>query len=191
MSDVMFMNAYNEIVFENFLAVLKQNLMFQTQLKIMETKVAKVDTLERELAECRRLSHDSDELQTTITRLTQEVNAKTSQLQQSSTAEAERHRIQTALNEKMGECETLKATVNMLTHNINQLTQQVTSEQSLRDDHTKLTHAVAELNTQLREQTTYISTLETLVPASKRKKIGLPVTPEMPINTVNTILSDF
>ena len=40
MSDANFINAYNEVVLENFTAVLKQNFMFQTQIKFLEERVS-------------------------------------------------------------------------------------------------------------------------------------------------------
>ena len=56
MSDVNFVNSYNEIVFDNFIAVLKQNLVFQTQLKLVEAKVAKLNELEQQLAATKEIS---------------------------------------------------------------------------------------------------------------------------------------
>ena len=46
MSDVNFMNAYNDVVLENFMAVLKQNFMFQTQIKFLEERVSLIPALE-------------------------------------------------------------------------------------------------------------------------------------------------
>jgi hypothetical protein len=43
--DVEFLNSYTEVVLENFDAVLKQNLMFQTQLKIVEKRKGEKDEL--------------------------------------------------------------------------------------------------------------------------------------------------
>jgi deoxyadenosine/deoxycytidine kinase len=46
MSDANFINAYNEVVLENFTAVLKQNFMFQTQIRFFEERVNTIPALE-------------------------------------------------------------------------------------------------------------------------------------------------
>ena len=45
MTDVDFINAYNEVILENFNAVLKQNFMFQTQIKFLQEQVNELDSL--------------------------------------------------------------------------------------------------------------------------------------------------
>jgi hypothetical protein len=40
MSDANFINAYNEVILENLNAIMKQNFMFQTQIKFLEEQKA-------------------------------------------------------------------------------------------------------------------------------------------------------
>lgn len=103
MSDVNFVNTYNDILFENFTAVVKQNLIFQTQLKVMEPQLARLREFEQRLADTGTIHTEVAHLQAQIETLTAQVNDRS--------WETERHRLQTALNDSMKECETLKATL--------------------------------------------------------------------------------
>lgn len=60
--DVDFVNSYTEVVVENFDAVIKQNLMLQTQLKVSAKQKVKLDSLEKENFEIREklLKYESD-----------------------------------------------------------------------------------------------------------------------------------
>lgn len=225
MSDVAFINSYNEIVFENFLAVLKQNLMFQTQLKLLEPKVARLNELEQKLSESGNLGQDvsrlqqsvqsltqttsekllrieqlekqlaeSDEavreigrLRSTVQSLTADLQAKTTQLQQQAGADADRHRIQSALNEKMRESESLRASVEVLNREIQTLSAQATHGKDAIETNQALRTAVSALEKTVQDQTQYIQSLEELLPTSKRKKLGLPI--ESRINTTTETLT--
>ena len=46
--DVDFVNSYTEVVVENFDAVIKQNLMLQTQLKLAAKQKVKLENFEKE-----------------------------------------------------------------------------------------------------------------------------------------------
>jgi hypothetical protein len=48
--DGKFLDVYNEVILDNFNAVLKQNFMFQTQIKFAEEKAKEVGELEKKLA---------------------------------------------------------------------------------------------------------------------------------------------
>ena len=50
MSDANFINVYNEVILENLNAIMKQNFMFQTQMKFLEEKVSKIPEMEEKLA---------------------------------------------------------------------------------------------------------------------------------------------
>jgi hypothetical protein len=50
MSDVNFINAYNEVILDNLTAIMKQNFMFQTQMKFLEERVSKFSEMEQKLA---------------------------------------------------------------------------------------------------------------------------------------------
>ena len=48
--DGKFLSTYNEVILDNFNAVLKQNFMFQTQIKILEEQIKEKSELETKLA---------------------------------------------------------------------------------------------------------------------------------------------
>ena len=49
MSDVNFLNSYNEVILENLNAILKQNFLFQTQLKLLEEQNSVIPKLEEQI----------------------------------------------------------------------------------------------------------------------------------------------
>lgn len=187
MSDVNFINSYNEIVFDNFIAVLKQNLVFQTQLKVMEPKLARMAELEKQLAESGDAQKEIAQLRATVQSLTTELNGKNTQIQQQSGADADRHRIQTALNEKMRECESLKASVDVLNRELQTLGGQVKQGKDAIQSNETLRSLTKTLEDTTQRQTDYIKKLEDLLPVAKRKKLGLPV-PDTAINTVDNLM---
>jgi predicted RNase H-like nuclease (RuvC/YqgF family) len=93
---VEFSNAYQEILFENLVSIIKQNFVFQTQLKISE------DTGKQKA----EIQSKYDELLNVYTSvkgdLTEIENLKAKILQNDS-AHQEKQRIQTALNAQMKE----------------------------------------------------------------------------------------
>ena len=50
-NDIKFLNDYNEVAHENLIAIIKQNLFFQTQIKGLEEKVKLIPQLEEKLKE--------------------------------------------------------------------------------------------------------------------------------------------
>lgn len=183
MSDVTFINAYNEIVFENFQAILKQNLVFQTQLKLMESKIVRIEALEKQLADSTESAKNAEQLQARIDALTTEVTAKNSQIQQQSGADAERHRIQTALNDRMRECESLRASVEVLNRELRETTdREKRSSVDQRELHS-LRERVDQAEQTAAEKVRYSQQLEALLPNSKRKKLGLPSITDTPVET--------
>lgn len=95
-SDVNFLQKYNDIVLENFNAVLKQNLLFQTQISVLEEKVVKANDYEQIKTEVSRLSSENNDLRN-------ELHHKNMTLENNISSDATRHRLQTALNNEMKE----------------------------------------------------------------------------------------
>jgi predicted RNase H-like nuclease (RuvC/YqgF family) len=108
MSDVNFINAYNEVVLENFTAVLKQNFMFQTQIKFLEERVSVIPGLQEKGNLYDSVVAEKSELQNKISSLTSEVENKNTIIKNSSNSDADKHRLQTALNEQAKELEKFK-----------------------------------------------------------------------------------
>ena len=146
--DGKFLDVYNEVILENFNAVLKQNFMFQTQIKFAEEKAKEVGELEKKLAALTSENSDANILREEINALKETVSQKDAIIQSSSNTDNERHRLQTAVNNQMKEIEGLKKTIG-------------------------------DLQQQQKDQQTYVTQLEEMLPNSKKKKLGIEL-PEEP-----------
>lgn len=103
MSDANFINVYNEVVLENFTAVLKQNFMFQTQIKFLEEKIKEIPALQEKGNLYESVVRENTNLQNKIVSLTSEVENKDNIIKNTSNSDADKHRLQTALNEQAKE----------------------------------------------------------------------------------------
>ena len=112
--DGKFLDVYNEVILDNFNAVLKQNFMFQTQLKFAEEKTKEVGELEKKLATLSSENADANILREEIKTLKETISQKDAIIQSSSNTDNERHRLQTAVNNQMKEIEGLKKTIDDL-----------------------------------------------------------------------------
>jgi peptidoglycan hydrolase CwlO-like protein len=112
--DGKFLDVYNEVILDNFNAVLKQNFMFQTQIKFAEEKVKEVGELEKKLAALTSENSDANILREEIDALKETISQKDAIIQSSSNTDNERHRLQTAVNNQMKEIEGLKKTIDDL-----------------------------------------------------------------------------
>lgn len=112
--DGKFLNVYNEVVLENFYAVLKQNFMFQTQLKFAEEKTKEIGELEKRLATLSSENTDANILREEIKTLKEIISQKDAIIQSSTNTDNERHRLQTAVNNQLKEIEGLKKTIDDL-----------------------------------------------------------------------------
>lgn len=145
--DVEFLNSYTEVVLENFDAVLKQNLMFQTQLKIVEKRKGEKDELIKQLEEKDKMI---TQLENTIASMQKDVSAShelKKKVVDNDTILNERNRIQQALNDNMQQNANLQKKLNQKELDISKINEEVSS---------------------LKE---YISKLEEIVPVTKLKKI--------------------
>jgi seryl-tRNA synthetase len=112
--DVKFLSAYNEVAQDNFIAVVKQNLVFQTQIKVLEDQVKLVGDLQKKIDETSDLQKEYRKLIAENTDLKNQLNNANSIVANNSKSDVEKNRIQSALNEKMRELNTLKQSVDGL-----------------------------------------------------------------------------
>ena len=124
--DGKFLDVYNEVILDNFNAVLKQNFMFQTQLKFAEEKAKEVGELEKKLAALTSENSDANILREEIKTLKDTISQKEAIIQSSSNTDNERHRLQTAVNTQMKEIEGLKKTIDDLQQKLKDQQIQVT-----------------------------------------------------------------
>jgi len=112
--DGKFLSVYNEVILDNFNAVLKQNFLFQTQLKFAEEQATKVSELEKKLTDLTASRIDSETLQKEIEDLKSQVNSKNAIIQSSVNSDNDKARLQTAVNNQMKEISALKTSIETL-----------------------------------------------------------------------------
>lgn len=100
MSDVNFINAYNEVILDNLNAIMKQNFMFQTQMKFLEERVKTIPALEEKGKLYDSIVNEKSELQNKISSLNSEIENKDNIIRNSNNSDADKHRLQTALDRK-------------------------------------------------------------------------------------------
>jgi len=98
--DVNFSNVYQEVLFENLDAILKQNFMFQARLKIYEAQDGKQAELQAKFNE---LSANYQEAINKLEENNNSVQTYKVQAQQTDSLNQEKSRIQSALNDSMRE----------------------------------------------------------------------------------------
>ena len=162
--DAKFLNTYNEVILDNFNAVLKQNFLFQTQIKVLEEQVKEKSELETKLASLSSENNDIVELRGEIDGLKDELNNKNLAIQNLNNTDSERHRLQTAVNNQMKEIEGLKSQVGSLQNGKDSEVQLVKTQ---KDSEIRL------LKDKEKEQLNYIAQLEEMLPNSKKKKLGI------------------
>jgi chromosome segregation ATPase len=142
--DVNLQNVYSEVLLDNFVAVIKQNIMFQAQLELMSKNASDAEKLKSEIYELKRANND----------LQQKVNGLSgSQVDTSSfnTVKQEKDRLQSAVNDYMRQIKKL-----------NEDLLKVKSESA---------DALVKNTTQIEDLNKYIQKLEMVVPANKLKKV--------------------
>ena len=192
MSDANFINAYNEVILENLHAIMKQNFMFQTQIKFLEQRVNDIPEMEKKLADFEKdksielkqfensagdfekkladKQNDYNHLMDQKNNLIGEVNSLKNELEEKNriiqnnvTTDNDRHRLQTAVNQQAGEIENLKNTIGSLEKEV--------------DSHKK-----------------YNSQLEEMLPNSKKKKLGIEIieenTPKVEVKKEQTVFNN-
>lgn len=106
--DGKFLSTYNEVILDNFTAVLKQNFMFQTQLKFTEEVAKEKANLEKKLASLSTEQTDISKLHDEISNLNSIITGKDAIIQSSVNSDIDKHRLQTAVNGQMKEIESFK-----------------------------------------------------------------------------------
>ena len=160
MDDKQFLTAYNEVVLENMNSVLKQNFIFQTQLKFVEGKDREIGELKEKLAKFQELENNINlsktesekrisDLISEVNNLKHQLNNKEDELKKNSNSDADRHRLQTAVNNQMKDIATLKNQVSSLE-----------AQQKQKD-------------ASIKEQQEYITKLEEMLPKTKKKQLGI------------------
>jgi hypothetical protein len=108
MNDIKFLQKYNETALDNFVAVVKQNIVFQAQLAYLADENASIPELKKQLEEMEALKIHLVKLQEENVNLKNELNSKITIIESANKSDAEKYRLQTAVNNQMRELEVLK-----------------------------------------------------------------------------------
>jgi chromosome segregation ATPase len=178
--DGKFLSTYNEVILDNFDAVLKQNFIFQTQIKILEEQIKEKSELETKLASLSSEKNDIVELRTEIDGLKTELDSKNLAIQNLNNTDSERHRLQTAVNNQMKEIEGLKSQVGSLQSDKESEVQLVKNQKDSEIDSLRAQKdsEIGLLKNKEKEQSEYIAQLEEMLPNSKKKKLGIEIPEE-------------
>ena len=112
--DGQFLSTYNDVIMENFTAVLKQNFMFQTQLKFVEDQKQKLVEAEEKIAKLQDIGKKNESLMNELDDLKGQLNSKDALIKSATNSDVERHRLQTAVNTQTKEIASLKDSINTL-----------------------------------------------------------------------------
>ena len=149
--DVKLQNAYVEVLLDNFMSVVKQNIMLQSQIKIHEDSSEDLiksknalEELSRKYLECEKKLTESYNLNNA---LSVDNTNKQNQVNQASNLQAEKDRLQGAVNDYMKNIRNLEA-----------------EKQSL-------VARLSDIQRDVEKQNKYIEQLEEIAPVTKLKKI--------------------
>jgi chromosome segregation ATPase len=107
MNDIKFLEKYNEAAIDNFVAVVKQNILFQAQIAYLSEQVSHTDELRKQIADFEFVKESLVRLKDENIGLTQELNNKINIIESANKSDAEQYRLQTSLNEQSREIERL------------------------------------------------------------------------------------
>ena len=114
MNEIKFLEKYNEAAIDNFVAVVKQNILFQAQVAYLSDQVAHTDELRKQIVEFEPVKEALVKLKDENINLTNELNSKITIIESANKSDAEKYRMQTSLNEQSREIERLtNATVSL------------------------------------------------------------------------------
>tara|TARA_R110000868_G_scaffold168791_1_gene403615 strand:+ start:505 stop:1029 length:525 start_codon:yes stop_codon:yes gene_type:complete len=142
---VEFSNTYQEILLENLMSIIKQNFVFQTQLKMVEETGTQKAELEAKLAEAQKQYN-------AIRPLVEEIESYKQRALQNTSAHQEKDRIQSALNDYMRKHADLEIV--------------------LGQKDAEIVKIKSEKDIEIGKLKEYIDKLEQAVPISKLKKIN-------------------
>jgi len=187
MSDSNFINAYNEVILDNLNAIMKQNFMFQTQIKFLEQRVNELPEMEKKLADFEKIkSSELEQLQNSAgnfeKRLTETSNDFEKKL---ADKQNDYNRLMDQKNSLAGEVLSLKNEVedknriiqnNVTSDNDKHRLQTAVNQQSGEIE--KLKNRIESMEKEIDLQKEYTTQLEEMLPNSKKKKLGIEIPEE-------------
>jgi len=125
MNDIRFLTKYNEAAIENFVAVVKQNILFQAQIAHLAEENQLVPELQRQISEFEVVKESLVQIQNENVGLAQELNNKNNIIESANKSDAERYRLQTSLNEQSRDIERLNNGLSALQEQLKEQTEYI------------------------------------------------------------------
>jgi len=108
MNDIKFLQHYNETAIDNFVAVVKQNILFQAQIAALSSENKVIPELLKEIEGFEDVKKQLVTLSEANVNLANQLNIKSQVAEKTSKIDTERFRLQTAVNNQMKEISGLK-----------------------------------------------------------------------------------
>ena len=119
MDDIKFLQFYNEIAQDNFISIAKQNLLFQTQIRVLDEQVKRIPGLLKNIEELEEVKKEFTKVLEENNDLKNQVNNKNNIIEINSKTDVERHRLQTELNNEMARNKESRELIDLLTDTVN------------------------------------------------------------------------
>lgn len=123
MADVRFLTYYNETVIENFISVVKQNLLFQAQIRGLEEQLKIIPELQKSAEQFEELKVEITRLKEDNINLKNQLDSKAAIVENANKVDTERFRLQTAVNTQMKEITGYKDTIANLQNQLKKETE--------------------------------------------------------------------
>jgi len=153
MNDIKFLEKYNVAAIDNFVLVVKQNILFQAQVAYLSEQVAHVDELKKQIVDFELVKESLVKLKEDNANLTNELDSKITIIESANKSDAEKYRLQTSLNDQSREIERLKNGMISLQEQVKEQTEYIAKLEEikelflkLKEDNTNLTN---ELNNKI------------------------------------------
>jgi chromosome segregation ATPase len=203
MSDANFINTYNEVILENLNAIMKQNFMFQTQIKFLEQRVNDIPEMEKKLAdfeknksvELEQLQNSTGDFEKKLSETSTDYEKKLADKQN------DYNRLVDEKNNLAGQVLSLKNEVedknrvilnNITSDNDRHRLQTAVNQQSGEIE--KLNNRIESMEKEIDSHKKYNLQLEEMLPNSKKKKLGIEIieedTPKVEVKKEQTVFNN-
>ena len=187
MSDANFINTYNEVILENLNAIMKQNFMFQTQIKFLEQRVNELPEMEKKLADFEKnKSIEFEQLQNSAGNFEKKLSETSNDFEKKlSDKQNDYNRLMDQKNSLAGEVLSLKEEMdkknliiqnNVTSDNDKHRLQTAVNQQSGEIE--KLKNRIESMEKEIDSHKKYNLQLEEMLPNSKKKKLGIEIPEE-------------
>ena len=203
MSDANFINTYNEVILENLNAIMKQNFMFQTQIKFLEQRVNDIPEMEKKLADFEKnKSVELEQLQNSTGNIEKKLSETSNDYEKKlADKQNDYNHLMDQKNNLVGEVLSLKNEVedknriiqnNVTNDNDRHRLQTAVNQQAGELENLKNT--IELLKKEIDSHKKYNLQLEEMLPNSKKKKLGIEIpeedTPKVEVKKEQTVFNN-